>query len=188
MHEEHDITSISRLYKEYKDRFIYFARTYIFDKETAEDIVMESFLYYLEKRDELHDNNIPSYILSVVKNKCLNYLTRLRKQQEIGKHLMEMESWELNLQISSLEACDPDALFSAEIRAIIKTTLAGFPEQTREIFIRSRFNNESHKEIALRMNLSTKSVEYHITKVLKVLRVALKDYFQYIIYFHFLFK
>jgi RNA polymerase sigma-70 factor (ECF subfamily) len=40
----------------------------------------------------------------------------------------------------------------------------------------SRFEEKSHKEIALALDLSEKSVEYHITQSLKFLRVYLKDY------------
>lgn len=40
----------------------------------------------------------------------------------------------------------------------------------------SRFENRSNKEIAETVGLSVKSVEYHIGKALKVLRVSLKDY------------
>ena len=39
---------------------------------------------------------------------------------------------------------------------------------------RTRYTNS---EIAEQMGLSTKSIEFHITKALKVLRIALKDYF-----------
>ena len=55
-------------------------------------------------------------------------------------------------------------------------TLASLPEQTRRIFIMSRYEQMSVKEIAEKQQLTPKSVEYHITKSLKVLRVALKDY------------
>lgn len=40
----------------------------------------------------------------------------------------------------------------------------------------SRYEQMPVKEIAARMNITPKSVEYHITKALKVLRIALKDY------------
>ena len=46
----------------------------------------------------------------------------------------------------------------------------------RHIFEMSRFENKSVKEIAEITQLSTKSIEYHITKSLKTLRTALKDY------------
>jgi RNA polymerase sigma-70 factor (ECF subfamily) len=48
--------------------------------------------------------------------------------------------------------------------------------QTRRIFEMSRFENKTNNEIAEMLGLSSKSVEYHITKALKAMRVALKDY------------
>ena len=60
---------------------------------------------------------------------------------------------------------------------VVDKALETLPEQTRDIFIRSRYNNQSHKDIAEALGVSTKTVEFHITKALKVLRVALKDYF-----------
>ena len=42
---------------------------------------------------------------------------------------------------------------------------------------------QSHKEIAAALGISTKTVEFHITKALKVLRVALKDYFPLLAFF-----
>ena len=40
----------------------------------------------------------------------------------------------------------------------------------------SRFEELSNKQIACRLKLSEKSIEYHITKALKTLQKALKDY------------
>lgn len=57
------------------------------------------------------------------------------------------------------------------------------PKQTRDIFIRSRYNNQSHKEIAAALGISTKTVEFHITKALKVLRIALKGYYPLLAFF-----
>ena len=67
-------------------------------------------------------------------------------------------------------------MFSSEITRILEDTLASLPEQTRQIFIMSRYEQMSVKEIAETLHLAPKSVEYHITKSLKVLRIALKDY------------
>lgn len=40
----------------------------------------------------------------------------------------------------------------------------------------SRYENLSVKEIAEELSMSPKSVEYHITRSLKALRIALKEY------------
>lgn len=98
-------------------------------------------------------------------------------QEEIVTYLKDCETWELNLRIATLEACNPERLFSDEVQQLVEKALATLPAQTRDIFIRSRYHNQSHKEIAEALGISTKSVEFHITKALKVLRVVLKDYF-----------
>ncbi|MEO3239457.1 sigma factor, partial [Parabacteroides distasonis] len=68
-----DENMFSEIYREYKARFIYFAWTYVRDEFIAEDLVVESFMYYWENRRTLVNQlNIPAYILTVIKNKCLN--------------------------------------------------------------------------------------------------------------------
>lgn len=177
-----DIEVFNQLFRNYKDRFVRFAKTYVYDSELAEDIVIESLMYYWENRASLNEgNNIPSYILTVVKHKCLNYLQRLRMKEDIENYLVQTEEWELNIKIATLEACNPEKLFLDEVQNIIDQTLATFPEQTRNIFISSRYHNKNHKEIAEEFGLSTKSIEYHITKTLKSLREALKDYFPFLL-------
>lgn len=59
--------------------------------------------------------------------------------------------------------------------------------QTREIFWMSREQNLSNKEIAERMNLSEKAIEYHISKAIKLIRKDLPvDYWLLLLLsFHF---
>ena len=83
---------------------------------------------------------------------------------------------ELDFRISSLENFTMQSLFSSEIHEIVRRTLAEMPAQTRRIFEMSRFENRKNAEIAEQLNISVKTVEFHIGKVLKVLRVRLKDY------------
>lgn len=173
-----DITNLNTLYQNYNERFVRFAKTYVSVKEVAEDIVMESFMCYWENRWKLPpEANVPAYISTIIKNKCLNYLHRLRTQEEAEKYLGKMEIWELNMQISTLEACNPEKLFSKEVRQLVHKALSLLPEKTIEIFVRSRYLDQSHKEIARTLGISAKGVEYHITKALKALRATLSDYF-----------
>lgn len=173
-----EIDSFNRLFLDYKPRFIHFARTYVGNRETAEDIVIDSLMYYWERRCELrNDSNIPAYILAVIKNRCLNYLQHERTKEDAESYLAKCEDWELSLRIATLDACNPEKLFSEEVQSIIEKTLASLSPLSREIFIRSKYENQTNKEIAAALNLSVKSIEYHITKTLKILRIALKDYF-----------
>ena len=63
----------------------------------AEDITVDSLIYYWENREKLaSDSNVPAYILTVIKHKCLNYLQRLRRHEEAIEYLKDCDTWELN--------------------------------------------------------------------------------------------
>ena len=60
-------------------------------------------------------------------------------------------------------------------------TLDRLPEKTRAIFIRSRFDGKSYKEIAAEMGVTVKSVESSLEGDEKSCSVVLKDYLAYFI-------
>lgn len=175
--------SFNQLYKEYHPQFVRFANTYVRDNLVAEDVTTEAIIYYWENRFKLeNESNIAAYILTVIKHKCLNYLRHLQIHEEYSESMRAYSQWELNTRISTLEACEPQELFTIEIQEIVRQTLKNLPEQTKKIFLMSRYENKSHKEIAEQLRISTKGVEFHINKALKVLRVSLKDYYPLFIY------
>ena len=106
---------------------------------------------------------------------------------EALRTLTDMRQRELDIRISTLEACNPEDIFSTEVQQIVTATLALLPEQTRRVFEMSRFENKTNKEIAEELQLTVKGVEYHITKALKPLRENLKDYLP-LFYFYFFFQ
>lgn len=166
------------LFEEYKPRFTRYAASYIRNDIAAEDIVMESFMYYWENKDGLeNDVNIPAYILTIVKNKSLNYLRSQKTHKKVEDQIRNHNQRLISAGIRSLESSDPQFLFSKEAEHIINQVIEKLPDQTREIFIRNRFQGKTYKEIALELGTTEKTVEFHIKKALKELRVALKDYF-----------
>lgn len=96
----------------------------------------------------------------------------MKAEEAINTHKQR----ELDLRISTLEACEPATIFDTEIQRIVYKTLEQLPEQSRHIFILSRYHNTPNKKIAEQLGISIKSVEFHITKALKLLRLELKDY------------
>lgn len=165
------------LFEHYKEGFTLFANSYIRDTAAAEDIYVDAMMQYWEKRHELPlDTNVPAYILTSVKNRALNHLRHLNVKTEVEEHLFNHTTRELNFRISSLESCDPSELFTSEMKAIIRNTLNELPQQTRTIFYKSRYENKTNREIADELGLSIKTIEFHISKALKVFRIKLKDY------------
>lgn len=174
----HTMDLFSRFFQENQEKFLAFAYSYLRDKDEAEDVLMESMISLWENRERWEkDSNLHALLLTIIKNKALNLLehkqVRLRTEEEINSHNQR----ELNLRISTLKACEPEQLFKTEIQHIVHKALEGMPSQSRTIFMLSRYQNLPNKQIAERLNISLKTVEAHITKALRILRVELKDYF-----------
>lgn len=139
--------------------------------------MMESMMYYWENKDRLSaDTNIPAYVLTTIKHKCIDYLRHQQVYQDASDEIARIYAWELSGRIMTLEDFEPYEVFTKEIQEIVDRTLDALPEQTRKIFVMSRNENKSHKEIAELLDITTKGVEFHISKATRTLRLALKDY------------
>lgn len=168
--------SFNTLYTRYYRKAFLFTKSFVHDESVAEDIVSDALIKLWESLKEKGTNYIDALLLTILKNKSLDHLKHEAIKAEAIRSMSNLSQRELEIRISTLQACDPEEIFSEEVKKIITDTLAALPAQTRYIFIMSRFQNRSNKEIAEQLGISVKSVEYHITKALKPLRLQLKDY------------
>ena len=123
-----DLKAFNQLFADYQGRFIRFANIYVRDIAVAEDFTIEALMQYWENRNTLKaDSNVPAYILTIIKNKCINYLQHIQVREDASEHLKNHAEWELNTRISTLEACNPEELFTAEAQEIVNKTLASLP-------------------------------------------------------------
>ena len=164
-------------YSRYYKRCVLFAKSYVCDFSAAESIASEAMSVYWERRaaGEQFEMTLP-FLFSVIRNKALRYLKnedmRLKAQGEAGTVIFE----ELTYRIRTLESCDPHVIYEKDVQTILHDTLGSLDRKTGRIFSLSRFDGMTNREIAMELGISEKTVEYHISKALKVLRVALKDY------------
>lgn len=158
-----------------KDKYIRFAYYYVLDQQVAEDMVMDSFLYYWENRETVDVNgNLKAYILRILKHKCLDYLKLQKIHQEAHEKIREDALWDLNKSIAALEHLEPYKIMTDEYHKIVVDAVKQLPDKTREIFIMSRVRDMKNSEIAEKLSVSEKTVEYHMTKAMKFLREKLR--------------
>ncbi|WP_417014017.1 RNA polymerase sigma-70 factor [Alistipes sp.] len=182
--ENRDHGFFTVLFEEYREPFTRFANSFVRDRAVAENLFVDALVDYWQRRDALPaDTNVPAYLLASVRNKALNHLRHQRIRERSSDELRHRAHSELDFRISSLEDFTTQSLFTSEIRAIVRQTLDELPAQTRRIFEMSRFENRKNAEIADELHLSVKTVEFHIGKVLRVLRVRLKDYLLFFLVF-----
>lgn len=178
-----DDVAFKVLYSNYYPRLYYFIYEFIRLDDLAENIVHDTFVTFWEKRQSLKkDLNLSSYLYSVAKNNCLYRLREQRYRQKIFTSGL-LDDIELTQNLKALDSVDTSILIFHEIEQIIDKTLEGLSPQSKKVFMLSRFEGMKNREIAEQLNISTKAVEGHMTRSLKIFRSALKDYLPLVINF-----
>lgn len=168
--------AFEKVYRMYFQRVLYFVNTYLNDISISKNITQDTFLKLWEQRSTLRTNtSLLSYLLVIARNSCLDYL---KHQQIVHRYenKVQQRHKEFELNYHALRRLEIDFLTYREIEQIIQQTLDKLPPQCREVFRLSRFEERSNQEIAESLKISVKTVEAHITRALKILREALKDY------------
>jgi RNA polymerase sigma-70 factor (ECF subfamily) len=172
-----DVKVFEELFNIYYHRLMLYALSYVEENQVAEDIVQEIFFnIWKNRKDNLINTSISSYLFRAVHNRSIQYLRHKKVMSHYEeKHLLKIKEAEMLYSLAG------DYHYSEiqynEIERILNKTFDSLPEKTREIFKLSRENNTSNRKIAEILQIDVKTVEYHISKTLKILRHALNDYF-----------
>jgi RNA polymerase sigma-70 factor, ECF subfamily len=183
MIEKDKFKTFNEIYNRYYRKCFLFAKSYVHNVAVADDFASEAMMKLWENFDGADDIiNIQAFLLTVVKNLSINYLRSEQLKLHAHETILSNTQKEIEFRISTLESCDPDILFSTEVRTIFEKTLASLPEKTRLVFVMSRIEDKTNKEIAKELGISVKGVDYHVARALKALRVTLKDYLPALIF------
>ena len=167
-----DSQTIESLFQDHYEGLCRYAFSILKNQDEAEDVVQKLFLKIWEKRKELEiQSYIKSYLFRAVYNSSLNELKRINKKsmQE------ELEN------LPQLKTDDSEPILYQELEGRIEEALQTLPEKCGEVFQLSRFKDLSYKEISEQLNISIKTVENHMGKALKMMRMELQDYLPAII-------
>lgn len=168
--------SFKQFFTESRKKFEKIAYFQIGDEEEAKDIVSKCFLSLWERRETLKEDQILSYMFISVKNACLDYRRANTRHKKVYDNILETERGVMEYYSRAIESCDPSQIFTAEIVEILHNTIANLPAKQREIFVMSRVQGKSYKEIAEELGLTYKQVDKSLQKTMKTLRQALGEY------------
>ncbi|WP_459186930.1 RNA polymerase sigma-70 factor [Parabacteroides sp. APC149_11_2_Y6] len=166
---------LRRLILAYKSRLFKFSMIYVLRAEIAEEIVQDVFLTLWEKRAELSDSTcLIQYLMVVTRNRCLNYI-RNEKLETIPIDVLTEEQIYLRSNAYVLDDGTLCTLFSKDLEKMIEASLQKLSPKTREIFRMSRKEGMKNKEIAEKLEVIEKTVEYHLMKAIKQIKSDLPD-------------
>lgn len=142
-----EVERFNLLYKSSFNKVCNFACFYVRNKQASEDITMDAFLQLLETMKVESVDNPMALLITIVKHKSLDYLKTQVRREDTKDDLIQWKQRELAIRISNLEGCNPSYIFSQEIKSIVMKTLNQLPEQTKKVFIMSRFENKSERKL-----------------------------------------
>lgn len=165
-------------YVSWYSRMKNFAREYVLSENDAEDIVQDVFMDLYEKYDTLSSTiNMPAYLFTTVKNRCIDHLRHRIVSQKSVDHIQGEYLLTLRMKFDSLEILDDSLLMEDDLAERIEKAIDSLPEKCRVIFVKHKVQGMKLKEIAEEMQLSPKTVENQMTIAYKKLKEELKNYF-----------
>ncbi len=160
--------AVERLFQKYYEYLCVAVYRILPDPVTVEDLVQEVFMEVWRKHKSLNiQTSLKAYLKRAAINKTLNF---------IRDHKIKSEGEEQLSFFKAKEASAGEQLEAKELQERIQKAIDHLPEKCRIIFMLSRFEELSYKEIAERLDISTKTVENQISKALRLLRQILGPY------------
>ncbi|MCH7408936.1 RNA polymerase sigma-70 factor [Belliella sp. DSM 111904] len=160
-----------KIFKDHYQPLHSYAWSLIKDSESAEEVVQNLMMKLWEKRATVSIHvSVRSYLFRSVYHDCMNYL----KHEKIKmKHReIKQREWESDPSVGMESSEGQDT----ELMKKLEQSLELLPAKCREVFQLSRFETLKYQEIAERLDISVKTVEAHMSKALKTLRIELADF------------
>lgn len=145
-----------------------FCLKYHFSKEESEEVVQDVFLkLWLNKKNIDPSQNLQSYIYTIAKNLILNSLKRKAHQKA---------AYDYQINFKDIYTETENLIITKDLEKLFEDAIQILPVKRREIFVLSRKEGLSNKEIAERLNISLKTVESQMRLSFQFLKGVLKKY------------
>jgi RNA polymerase sigma-70 factor (ECF subfamily) len=149
-----------------------FSHKYTHDLEVAEDVVQNVFLSLYESQNHLKIHiSLKAYLYRAVYNQTMDVLKR-ESRKILGMNTNEMLQEEFR-----------DQMEEAEFGQKIQLAIEALPQGCRNVFLMSRYEGISNKDISIKLNISIRTVETQISKALKILRERIYTILAFILLF-----
>ncbi|OXA84175.1 RNA polymerase sigma factor [Flavobacterium hibernum] len=161
-----DESALTELYNKFWQSLFVSSYNVLKDKELCEDIIQDIFMNIWHNREKLEINiSLKGYMYACARYQVFNQF----KKNKDKIHVELFEDLDKRFQYSTPET----QLMHDELLDQINSIVQALPEKCQLVYKLSREEQLSHKEIAERLDISTKTVENHITKALHVIRLSM---------------
>lgn len=164
-----DKSAFSIIFSTYYRDLVLFANTFTRQTDTSEEIVQDAFVTLWENSDVIEIKlSLKSYLLRMVQNKCLDYIRHLKVRDKYAVNILENPV----LMGNDTE----NYILYSELTKDLDKALLLLPEECAKTFRMSRLEGLKQQEIAEKLGIAVRTVEFRIAKALTLLKEQLKDY------------
>jgi RNA polymerase sigma-70 factor (ECF subfamily) len=163
-----DVEAFDLVYSKYAGKLYGFAFKYLKSATETEELVQSVFLKVWENQNNLRkESSFKSYLFTIAYNEICNlFKRRAHLQKFIGNQLIEKHPTSSETE----EMINYNSILEQLYKIIAK-----LPERQRTIFLKSRQEGKTNKEIATELGLSSGTVDNYMSESLKFIRSNLQD-------------
>ncbi|TGE20883.1 RNA polymerase sigma factor [Hymenobacter metallicola] len=163
-----DEAAFAELYTRYSYPLFNLAYGKLKNRQVAEELVQDLFEALWSKRTTTQIEQAGPYLFSALRYRVINYI----KSEKVRT------SYELfcRLHLSEADNGTEAAVAFIDLNEALTAGMQHLSEKAQEVFRLSRLEQYTIPEISVRVNLSEKTVEYHLRKSLKLMRLYLRQF------------
>lgn len=164
-----DDSAFEHLYKKLGIQLLTIAVQKTNNREVSEELVQSTFITLFKNKGSAHQiGSLMAYLYTILKNRILDH----HKHSLIHR---EYERYALNLYDNTIENNVDSYIETKELERRIANEIDKLPPQCGSVFKLRREQDFSNKEVAAYLNISENTVEQHMRKAIRLLKLA----FQY---------
>ena len=159
-----DQRKLQKLFKQHYRQMYRLATILLHDDAESKDVVHDIFAQLLDDHRDLREETAQSYLLTSVRNRCLNVIRSRQIQERVERlYLLDLDT-----------TITPTELLEEELKALRIGINLLEPPVCRDIILQHFCDGITFKEIASRLGVSETTVYKHLRRALSQLRTHLK--------------
>lgn len=167
---DNSFAEFETIYNLYWKKLYSICYKHIEDVDIAKDLVQDIFISLWERQKKLVINDsLEKYLVKAAKFKVFEYI-----RNKVG-HESKLETLSY-FQNQDQASSSLELVEYKELQEKVNAAISLLPDHCKNIFLQSRIKGLKNKEIAQELQITERTVEYHITKALSHLRIRLKEY------------